>query len=157
MKDDELIEQMKVGVLPRIRYLMSLRHKEALDTPEFAQMCADSGIAIPEPLELPLDEEAWAEVVLVLSSSGSLTTIAIHLLSAVASITDEGVFASNDNSVAVAVTRVDIKDLMRGTGMSENDTSFVLQQMAESFKEVIRTHSGIIVRINKKQVDLRTA
>lgn len=155
MKDDYLIEQMKAGVMPRIRDLMSRRHKESLDTPEFAQMCADRGVAAPEPLVLPLDEETWADVQSVLNSLGSLTTIAVSLLWAVAAMADDGVFVSTEISVAVAVSCVDIKDLVPETGMREEDISFVLQQMAESFKEVVRTHTSIMVLINRKPVDLR--
>jgi len=155
MKDDELIDQMKAGVMPRIRDLMSRRHKEALDSPEFAQMCADAGEAVPEPLNLPLDEESWAEVQSVLNSHGSLTTIAVGLLWAVAAMADEGVFVSNEVSVAVAVTCVDVKSLVPETGMSEDDISFVLQQMAESLKEVILAHTSIMVLIDESTIDLR--
>lgn len=155
MKDDELIEQMKAGVMPRIRDLMSRRHKEALDSPEFAQMCADAGEAVPESLELPLDEETWAEVQSVLNSHGSLTTIAVSLLWAVAAMADEGVFVSNEKSVAVAVALVDLRDLAHESGMGQVDTLFVLQQMAESFKEVVRAHTSIMVLINRKPVDLQ--
>lgn len=152
MKDDELIEQMKAGVMPRIRDLMSQRHKEALDAPEYAQMCADAGI-VPEPVELPLNQDDWEVVKSVWSSS--LTTIAVHLLRAIAAMADEGVFVSNENSVFVAVSQIDIKHLVRGTGTRQDDTSFILQQMAETFKEVVRTHVSIMILINRKPVELR--
>lgn len=155
MKDDELIEQMKALVIPRIRERMSRIHKEMLDSAEFAQMYVNSGMEVPKPVALPLDEESWADVQSILNNSGSLTTVATDLLWAAVSMADDGFFVVNDSSVAAAVNLVNIKDLAVEAGMQQDDAFFVLCQMAESFKEVVCAHTSIIVLVNRKPVEFR--
>ena len=148
MNGDELIQQMKAKIFPRIRDLMVSRYNEAIADQEFVDSLARLGLDNPpEPAEPSLEALEWMLNV-------PLTDLAVTLLWAVAAKATEGTFISSDENVAAVVTSIDLEEVVRLTGMKEDDMPFVLKQMAESLVEIIHEHTAIDVQIDRQALRL---